>query len=179
MLNVLKNKIMEKYARKCDITGRGMNEGYCWGDGMFYTATSEDTIKELRSDIVKSEGDEYWSTSKDRLLVMTDEELLDWGYEQDMYYYTEWYDEEYCEGDTYYDKEGNEYEVEEEIYLGNIEQGITNLKVYATNYGFRLKFYVNSYEMSIADCLDSDHVYRELIARDYKKSFCKVILEML
>lgn len=157
---------MEKYARKCDITGRGMNEGYCWGDGMFYSATEEDTIAELRKDYPEHED-------------LSDDELMSWAYDEEVFYYTEWYDEEYCEGDTYYDKEGNEYEVEEEIYLGNIEQRLTNLKVYATNYGFRLKFYVNSYEISIADCLDSDHVYRELIARDYKKSFCKVILKML
>ena len=26
----------KKYARACDITGKGMNEGYCIGDGNMY-----------------------------------------------------------------------------------------------------------------------------------------------
>ena len=68
---------------------------------------------------------------------------------------------------------------EEETYLGNIEKGLYNLKVYATEYGYRLKFYSNDIERSIADCLDSDHVWRELKARGYKKSFRKVVLHML
>jgi hypothetical protein len=68
---------------------------------------------------------------------------------------------------------------EEEIYLGNIEGGLANLKVYATDYGYRIKFYFNDNEQGIADCLDSDHVWRELRARGYKKYFCKAVLSML
>ena len=68
---------------------------------------------------------------------------------------------------------------EEEIYLGNIENGLANLKVYATEYGYRIKFYFNDNEQGIADCLDSDHVWRELRARGYKKYFCKAVLGML
>ena len=70
-------------------------------------------------------------------------------------------------------------EDEEEVYLGNIEKGITNLKVYGIDYGYRLKFYTNDIERAVADCLDSDHVYRELEVRGYKKSFRKVVLSML
>ena len=68
---------------------------------------------------------------------------------------------------------------EEETYLGNIEGGLANLKVYATDYGYRIKFYFNDNEQGIADCLDSDHVWRELRARGYKKYFCKAVLSML
>ena len=56
----------------------------------------------------------------------------------------------------------SEFEEDDETYLGNIEKGITNLKVYAIEFGYRLKFYSNDIERSIADCLDSDHVWREL-----------------
>ena len=68
---------------------------------------------------------------------------------------------------------------EEETYLGNIEGGLANLKVYATDYGYRIKFYFNDNEQGIADCLDSDHVWRELRAIGYKKYFCKAVLSML
>ena len=68
---------------------------------------------------------------------------------------------------------------EEETYLGNIEGGLANVKVYATDYGYRIKFYFNDNEQGIADCLDSDHVWRELRARGYKKYFCKAVLSML
>ena len=68
---------------------------------------------------------------------------------------------------------------EEEIYLGNIEKGLTNIKVYSTDYGYRIKFYANDIERNVVDCLDSDHVWRELREIGYKKSFCKVVLGML
>jgi hypothetical protein len=68
---------------------------------------------------------------------------------------------------------------EEETYLGNIEGRLANLKIYATDYGYRLKFYFNDNEQGIADCLDSDHVWRELRAKGYKKYFCKAVLGML
>ena len=37
-----------KYARKCDVTGEGMNAGWVWGDGAFYTKYEEDTLNECR-----------------------------------------------------------------------------------------------------------------------------------
>ena len=40
---------MEKFARKCDATGRGMNEGYVVGDGELYFAEKEDFITHLRT----------------------------------------------------------------------------------------------------------------------------------
>jgi len=33
---------MTKYARRCDATGRGMNEGYVVGDGELYFAEQDD-----------------------------------------------------------------------------------------------------------------------------------------
>lgn len=68
---------------------------------------------------------------------------------------------------------------DEEIYLGNIEQGITNLKVYANDYGYKLYIYSNGNLMAECELLDSDHVWRELEARGYKKSIRKVVLSML
>lgn len=100
----------ERYARLCDVTGQGMNEGWCWGDGSFYTATKEDTIKELRSDINDGAYD-FDEFGKETLLKMSDDELMTYAYENDVFYWTEWYDEELEEGDTYFDKEGNEHEI--------------------------------------------------------------------
>ena len=100
----------ERYARVCDVTGQGMNEGWCWGDGSFYTSTKEDTIKELRSDINDGAYD-FDEFGKETLLKMSDDELMTYAYDNDVFYWTEWYDEELEEGDTYFDKEGNEHEI--------------------------------------------------------------------
>ena len=100
----------ERYARVCDVTGKGMNEGWCWEYGCFYTATKEDTIKELRSDINDGAYD-FDEFGKETLLKMSDDELMTYAYENDVFYWTEWYDEELEEGDTYFDKEGNEHEI--------------------------------------------------------------------
>jgi hypothetical protein len=97
---------MEKFARVCDVTGKGMNEGWCWGDGSFYTATEEVTIAELRKD---------YPQHKD----LSDEELMSWAYDEEILYWTEWYDEELEPGDIYYDAEGNEFEIEEELEIKN------------------------------------------------------------
>ena len=32
------------WARKCSVTGEGMNDGWLWGDGAFYTSTLELTL---------------------------------------------------------------------------------------------------------------------------------------
>lgn len=101
---------MEKFVRVCDITGRGMNEGWVWGEGKFYTSTKEVTIAELRSDI-KDGAYDFDEMGADRMLEMTDDELLQYAYDNDVLYYTEW-DEEINENnyDCYYDEDGNEYE---------------------------------------------------------------------
>lgn len=103
----MKNK--KHWARRCDVTGRGMNEGWCWCDGVFYTATMEDTLRECRKDrdyILRLAEEctnlqDYDRQSefiaalkraeKDR---ETDEDLLLIGYQTDYLYYTEWDDED-------------------------------------------------------------------------------------
>ena len=86
---------MKKYARRCDATGKGINEGYVVGDGELYFASKDDLIKHLR----ELDG------SKD---CNTPDELLEFFYNEDYYYYTEW---EEIDDDFYYDAEGNEYEL--------------------------------------------------------------------
>lgn len=79
---------MKKYARKCDATEKGMNEGYVIFDGELYIATKEDLIKYLKTlDWEDCDG----NLSQD---IEYDEELLDYFYREDAYYYTEWEDEE-------------------------------------------------------------------------------------
>lgn len=101
---------MEKFVRVCDVTGRGMNEGWVWGDGTFYTSTLNITIKELRSDI-KDGAYDFDEIGADKLLDMSDDELLQYAYDNDVLYYTEWEEEINKNNyDCYYDEDGNEYE---------------------------------------------------------------------
>lgn len=76
---------MEKYARKCSKTGKGMNEGFCFFDGETYLKDEYDAIlyaKELGYD------------------------SLDDAYNNDIYYWTDW---EIEDGEIYYDLDGNKY----------------------------------------------------------------------
>ena len=86
---------MEKFARRCDVTGEPMNEGWCWGEGMFYTATEESTITELRK--------EYPSK-----VHITDDELMQYAYDNEVLYWTEWYSDEIEEQGFYFTKDGEE-----------------------------------------------------------------------
>ena len=86
---------MERYARRCDVTHKGMNEGWCFGDGDFYTATKDSTITELRK--------EYYQR-----FDLTDDELLELAYFEEMLYWTEWSSYEIIEQGFYYTKEGEE-----------------------------------------------------------------------
>ena len=91
---------MEKFARRCDATGRGINEGYVVGDGELYFSTQEHLIDYLRGlDWEDADG----KRSND---IEDDAELMNYFYREDAYYYTEW-DE--VDEDEYYDAEGNEY----------------------------------------------------------------------
>lgn len=98
---------MEKFARKCDVTGKGMNEGYVWGEGSFYTSTLDITIKELRSDINDGAYD-FDEIGADELLKMSDNDLLEYAYDNDVLYFTQW---EEVDEDFFFDAEGNEYEL--------------------------------------------------------------------
>lgn len=84
---------MEKFARRCDATGRGMNEGYVVGEGELYFSEEKYLID--------------WLRSRGGMDNLSDEFILNEAYELDEYYYTEW-DE--IDDDVYYDAEGNEYE---------------------------------------------------------------------
>jgi hypothetical protein len=66
-----------KFARKCDVTGDGMNEGYCIGDGDMYIKHEKDLLEYLR----QNQGhDDSW----------TDEQTLEHFYEEGHYFYTDW-----------------------------------------------------------------------------------------
>jgi hypothetical protein len=80
---------MEKFARKCSITGEGMNEGWCFGDGQDYAKYEHDAW---------ALASEYGYDS------------IDDAFDDDAVYYTEW---EEIDEDCYYDAEGNEYLWEE------------------------------------------------------------------
>lgn len=101
---------MEKYARRCDVTGRGMNEGWCWGDGVYYTATKEATIKELRGD-VESGAYDFDELGSEEMLKMSDDELMQYAYDNGVFYYTDWYEEEIEEQGYYYTADGEEIEI--------------------------------------------------------------------
>jgi hypothetical protein len=102
--------VEERFARRCDVTGCGMNEGYVWGDGTFYTSTEDVTIKELRSDIRNGAYD-FDEIGAEELLKMSDAELLEYAYENEVLYCTEWEESEIEEQGYYYDKDGNEIEI--------------------------------------------------------------------
>ena len=92
---------MKKFARRCDATGKGINEGYVVGDGELYFYEKEDLLKHLRKlNYVDCNG-------KYSIDCPTDTELLEFFYNEEYYYYTEW---EEIDDDCYYDAEGNEYE---------------------------------------------------------------------
>lgn len=85
-----KKHIVNKYARKCSITGQGMNSGYVIGEGEMYIKEMKDLIKHLRK--VESEGNPEYKKdiSEGRL---TDVYLVKDYYESGYYYFTEWEDE--------------------------------------------------------------------------------------
>jgi hypothetical protein len=75
------------FARKCDITGKGMNEGYCFGNGELYA-------KDIQSArvIVQKYG------FKDLLEA----------YDEEWCYWTEWEFSDVMYQGYYYDENGNE-----------------------------------------------------------------------
>jgi len=93
---------MTKYARRCDATGRGMNEGYVVGDGEVYFAEKTDLLIHLMS---LNWVDAYGKRSTD---INDDDELMEFFYNEEYYHYTEW--DENDIDDVYYDEEGHEYE---------------------------------------------------------------------
>jgi len=107
-----KSDIVRLWARQCDVTAEGMNEGWVWGDGTFYTKHEEDTLAECRKDResivhwaqkftepnqiqIEEDFDEF-TQCLDRALKdkESDEDLLKLAYQMDFVYYTEWDDDE-------------------------------------------------------------------------------------
>ena len=77
-----------KYARRCDITGEGMNEGYIVGDGFMHIKYEKDLIALIRS----------WGVDENNEL--SDDFILNESYENEEYYWTEWE----CEDDIQYEE---------------------------------------------------------------------------
>ena len=78
------------WARQCEISGEGMNEGYFFDDTM-YIANDKDLINTLRSkDYTPEDEDGNQLQAHD----MTDQELMEWAYNEEIYYWTEWFDDE-------------------------------------------------------------------------------------
>jgi hypothetical protein len=103
----LNNNTMKTFARKCDITNEGMNEGWVWGDGTFYTKHLKDTLNECRKDrehiiadicsLSAESVNDYskWGETADAIDRVkanadTDEDLLFIGFQTDYLYFTEW-----------------------------------------------------------------------------------------
>jgi len=98
--NIIDSK--DLFARKCSVTGKGMNEGYCIDDGMMYIENPDDIIKHLREIDFPFDG-----------VKLSDEILLDEAYNSDYCYYTEW-DE--LDEDEAYDEDGNAYELINDLW---------------------------------------------------------------
>ena len=63
---------MKKYARQCSITGEGMNEGWCFGDGQCYVKHENDALA---------------------LALKYGYNSIDDAFDDDAVYWTEWEDE--------------------------------------------------------------------------------------
>ena len=48
--NINKWDGVKKWARRCDVTGEGMNNGWVWGDGDFYVKNQDDAMNECWND---------------------------------------------------------------------------------------------------------------------------------
>lgn len=86
---------MEKFARRCDATGRGMNEGYVVGAGDLHFSEKEHLIEWLKG-----------VSKEDNITFDSDKDMMSHYYNDDLYYYTEW---EEVDEDEWYDENGNEF----------------------------------------------------------------------
>ncbi len=75
----------KKFARRCDATGEGMNEGFVFGDGEKYFKHKKDATKYAKEIGYKT---------------------LQEAYDDEAYYWTEW---EELDGNTYFDAKGKEH----------------------------------------------------------------------
>ena len=89
---------MEKFARRCDATGKGINEGYVFGDGELYFSEEKHLIDHLKS--------------RGGMDGLSDEFILKEAYDQEEYYYTEW---EEIDDDEWYDADGSLHICDDEL----------------------------------------------------------------
>lgn len=80
----------ERFARKCDITGKGINDGYFFDSNCFYIGSQEDAKKYVES-----------------LGYNWEEELKTVNTKNEWFYWTEWEVENEC----FYDADGLQYEI--------------------------------------------------------------------
>jgi hypothetical protein len=85
---------MDKYARKCDATGVGMNEGYVVGAGDLHFSEKQHLID--------------WLRGRGGMDGLSDRFILNEAFELEECYYAEW---EEIDNGVYYDEDGNEYEL--------------------------------------------------------------------
>ncbi len=78
------------WARQCGITGEGMNEGYLYNDHE-YIANDKDLIDTLRGQDFTAEDEDGNQLYPSK---MTDEELMEWAYNDEIYYWTDWVEDE-------------------------------------------------------------------------------------
>ena len=71
----------EIFARKCSVTGEGINKGFVYRDGEKYFKNQEDLVKLLRVGLNVDENNE-----------LTDEFIINEAYNLGESYYTEWED---------------------------------------------------------------------------------------
>jgi hypothetical protein len=83
---------MRKFARVCTATNKGMNRGFCVFDGVAYFIEEKHLIEFLRKRV-------------DGIDELSDEDMLEYCFENEDYYYTEWSVED---SDELYDENGNQ-----------------------------------------------------------------------
>ena len=89
----------ERFARRCDATGKGMNHGWVVGPMELYIADEENLIVELRKVDDVPDG-------------LSDDELREYLYDEGYFYYTEWEAEyEIKDQGYYYTEDGKEIEL--------------------------------------------------------------------
>ena len=76
------------FARRCDVTGEGMNEGFCIGEGEMYIKHESDLIAHLRT------LDWEFADGKRPKDIESDDELRELLYDVEYFYHTYWEDDE-------------------------------------------------------------------------------------
>ena len=85
------NKEVDYWARQCDISGEGMDDGYCIDDGQMYIKHEKDMVEWLRS--------KDWEFENEYGLIINiskldDYDLLEWAFNDEIFYWTEWFEKE-------------------------------------------------------------------------------------